>query len=145
RLPELQKGSSIMPGKVNPVICEAVIQVAARVIGNNTTVTVAGGQGNFELNVTIPVIADSVLESILLLTNGAHVLAHRCVNGLEVDADRCRMLADRSLAIATALNPVLGYTRVEAIVREARASGRTIREVAIEAGVDADVVDHHLD
>ena len=145
RLPELQKGSSIMPGKVNPVICEAVIQVAARVIGNNTTVAVAGGQVNFELNGTIPVIADSVLESILLLTNGAHALARRCVNGLEVDVDRCRTLADRSLAIATALNPVLGYTRVEAIVREARASGRTIREVAIEAGVDADVVDHHLD
>ena len=145
RLPELQKGSSIMPGKVNPVICEAVIQVAARVIGNHTTVTVAGGQGNFELNVTIPVIADSLLESILLLTTGSQALARRCVNGIEVDEERCRALADRSLAIATALNPVLGYTRVEAIVHEARASGRTIREVAIEAGVDADVVDRHLD
>jgi fumarate hydratase, class II len=145
RLPELQKGSSIMPGKVNPVVCEAVIQVAARVIGNHTTVTIAGGQGNFELNVTIPVIADSLLESIGLLAAGAQTLARRCVAGIEVDEERCRMLAERDLAIATALNPLLGYTGVESIVREARRSGRTIREIALDSGIEVDLLDHHLD
>src|SRR5690606_2682460 len=107
------KGSSIMPGKVNPVICEAVLQVAARVIGNHTTVTIAGTQGNFELNVTVPVVADAVLESITLLANGSLALARRCVAGIEADVERCRQLAERDLAIATALNPVLGYTGVE--------------------------------
>ena len=145
RLPELQKGSSIMPGKVNPVICEAVIQVAARVVGNHTTISLAGGQGNFELNVTIPVIADALIESITLLANGSETLARRCVSGIEVDEERCRMLAERDLTIATALNPVLGYSGVEAIVREARRSGRTIREVALDTGVAPDVLDHHLD
>ena len=145
RLPALQKGSSIMPGKVNPVICEAVLQVAARVIGNHTTVTVAGTQGNFELNVTVPVIADALLESIGLLAAGARTLARRCVSGIEVDEARCRELAERDLAIATALNPVLGYARVESIVREAQRSGRTIRDVALDAGVAADVLDRHLD
>lgn len=145
RLPELQKGSSIMPGKVNPVICEAVIQVAARVVGNHTTVTVAGAQGNFELNVTVPVIADALLESANLLTTGSQTLARRCVAGIEVDEERCRELAERDVAIATALNPVLGYDRVEAIVREASRSGRTIREVALESGVDHDVLERYLD
>ena len=145
RLPELQKGSSIMPGKVNPVVCEAVLQVAARVIGNHTTITVAGTQGNFELNVTVPVIADALLESITLLSTGAATLARRCVSGIEVDEDRCRELAERDLAIATALNPLLGYSGVEAIVHEARRSGRTIRDVALDSGVDADLLDRHLD
>lgn len=145
RLPTLQKGSSMMPGKVNPVVCEVVIQVAARVVGNHTTVAVAGSQGNFELNVTIPVIADAVLESIRLLANGSSTLARRCVNGLEVDEARCRALAEQVITVATALNPVLGYTRVESIVREAARSGRTVREVAVEMGVDRELVDRHLD
>jgi fumarate hydratase class II len=145
RLPALQKGSSIMPGKVNPVICEAVLQVAARVIGNHTTITVAGTQGNFELNVTVPVMADALLESITLLATGAQTLARRCVSGIEVDEERCRELAERDLAVATALNPVLGYSRVEAIVREARRSGRTLRDVALDSGIEADLLDRHLD
>jgi len=145
RLPELQKGSSIMPGKVNPVVCEAVIQVAARVIGNHTTITISGTQGNFELNVTTPVVADALLESITLLATGSRTLARRCVAGIEVDEERCRLLAERDLTIATALNPVLGYSRVETIVQEAQRSGRTIREVALDAGVAPDVLDRHLD
>jgi fumarate hydratase class II len=145
RLPELQKGSSIMPGKVNPVVCEAVIQVATRVLGNHTVVAVAGSQGNFELNVTIPVIADALLESIGLLAAGSSTLSRRCVSGIEVDAERCRELAERSLAIATGLNAALGYERVEAIVRTAGRTGRTIREVALAEGVDAAVLDRHLD
>jgi fumarate hydratase class II len=145
RLPELQKGSSIMPGKVNPVIPEAVLQVAARVIGNHTTVTVAGMQGNFELNVMIPVLAHTALESIHLLANGCVLLASRCVAGIEADIERCGRQAGRSPAIATALNASLGYDRVERIVKRSIAEDRTIREIARDEGVDEAVLDDALD
>lgn len=143
-LPSLQKGSSIMPGKVNPVMPEVVVQIAAQVMGNHTTITTAGMQGNFELNVTIPVIALDLLESIELLSNGSSALATRCVDGIVADVDRCRALALRSPALATALNPLLGYDRVEAIVKHAAAHDQSIRDAAIELGVDADVADHAL-
>jgi len=145
RLPELQKGSSIMPGKVNPVIPEAVLQVCAQVIGNDTTITVAAMQGNFELNVMIPVMARNLLQSIQLLASSTGLLADRCVDGIEADTERCATLAELTLATATALNPVIGYDAATAIVRDAAASGRTLRDVAIEHGVAADVLDVVLD
>lgn len=149
RLPALQKGSSIMPGKVNPVIPEVVLQVAAQVIGNHTTITVAGMQGNFELNVMVPVMARNLLQSIDLLANACTALAERCVDGIEVDEDRSRALAGRSAALATALNPLLGYEAVEVIVRDAAADDRTIGDVAREAaarrGLDLGDVEEALD
>ncbi len=145
RLPELQKGSSIMPGKVNPVIPEAVLQVCAQVIGNDTTITVAGMQGNFELNVMIPVMARNLLQSIELLASGSDLLARRCVDGIEADVERCRSLAELTLATATALNPVIGYDAATEIVQVAAASGRPLREVARECGVTEDVLDRALD
>jgi fumarate hydratase class II len=145
RLPELQKGSSIMPGKVNPVIPEAVLQVCAQVIGNDTTVTVAGLQGNFELNVMIPVMARNLLSSIDLLSAGTTLLAERCVAGIEANEERCRTLAELTLATATALNPVIGYDAATAIVRDAAESGRPLREVAREHGVPETVLDDALD
>ena len=145
RLPELQKGSSIMPGKVNPVIPEAVLQVSAQVIGNAAAVTVAAMQGNFELNVMVPVISRNVLQSVELLTSSNRLLADRCVAGIEADEERCRSLAELTLATATALNPVIGYDEASIIVREAAATGRSLREVAIAHGVDDDVLDAALD
>ena len=145
RLPELQKGSSIMPGKVNPVIPEAVLQVCAQVIGNDTTVTVAGMQGNFELNVMIPVMARNLLQSIDILASSSRLLAERCVDGIEANEERCRELAELTLATATALNPVIGYDAAAGIVQEAAASGRPLREVAREHGVSDDVLDRALD
>jgi fumarate hydratase class II len=145
RLPELQKGSSIMPGKVNPVVPEAVLQVCAQVIGNDTTVTVAGLQGNFELNVMMPVMARNLLGSIDLLAAGCSVLAARCVDGIEADEERCWSLAELTLATATALNPIIGYDAATALVRSAAASGRPLREVAREHGISDDVLDRVLD
>jgi fumarate hydratase class II len=145
RLPELQKGSSIMPGKVNPVIPEAVLQVCAQVIGNDTAITVAGMQGNFELNVMVPVIARNLLQSIDLLSSSSRLLADRCIAGIEADRERCLTLAELTLAAATALNPVIGYDAAAEIVNAAAASGRTLREVAREHGVSDDVLDHALD
>jgi fumarate hydratase class II len=145
RLPELQKGSSIMPGKVNPVIPEVVLQVAAQVIGNDTAVTVAGTQGNFELNVRVPVIARNLFESLRILTSACHLLAERCVDGLEANEDVLRRHAESTPAIATALNPHIGYDRATEIVKEAVASERTIREVALEKGVDEATLDRALD
>jgi fumarate hydratase class II len=145
RLPELQKGSSIMPGKVNPVIPEVVLQVAAQVIGNDTAVTVAGTQGNFELNVRVPVIARNVFESIRILTAASHMLAEKCVDGIEANEEVLRRNAESTPAIATALNPYIGYDLGTEIVNEAVASERTIREVAIEKGVDEATLDRALD
>ncbi len=145
RLPELQKGSSIMPGKVNPVIPEAVLQVCAQVIGNDTTITVAGMQGNFELNVMVPVMARNLLQSIDLLASSGALLAERCVDGLEADVDRCRSLAELTLATATALNPVIGYDAASDIVKAAASSGRPLRDVAREHGVPDDLLDRTLD
>ena len=144
-LPELQKGSSIMPGKVNPVIPEVVTQVAAQVIGNDMAITVGGMQGHFELNVFIPVMARNLLDSIRLLGAACRLLAVKCVRGIEANRERCESYAELSLSVATALNPHIGYDRASAIVREAVASGRSLREVAREAGVDEATLETALD
>ena len=145
RLPELQKGSSIMPGKVNPVIPEVVLQVAAQVIGNDTAVTVAGTQGNFELNVRVPMIARNVFDSIGLLTSASRLLAEKCVDGVAPNEENLRHHAESTPAIATALNPYIGYDLGTEIVNEAVKSARTIREVALEKGVDEETLDRALD
>ncbi|HEX3279578.1 MAG TPA: class II fumarate hydratase [Thermoleophilaceae bacterium] len=145
QLPELQKGSSIMPGKVNPVIPEVVLQVAAQVIGNDTAITVAGTQGAFELNVRVPVIARNLFDSIQILTAASRMLAEKCVDGLQANEEVLRRNAESTPAIATALNPHIGYDRGTEIVKEAVASQRTIREVAVEKGVDEATLDEALD
>jgi fumarate hydratase class II len=134
-LPELQAGSSIMPGKVNPVLCEAVNQVAARVLGNDVTVGFAASQGILELNTYLPVMADALLESASLLGRVATVFATRCVAGIEVDAARTRGYAERTAALATALNPLIGYERAAAIVHAAQESGRSIIDTVVAEGV----------
>ncbi|MFN3255324.1 MAG: lyase family protein [Ilumatobacter sp.] len=144
-LPALQKGSSIMPGKVNPVIPEAVLQVCAQAIGNDAAVTVAAMQGNFELNVMVPVLARNVIQSIELLASGADVLASKCVDGIEANVERCAESAAMTLASATALNPVIGYDAAGEIVREAHRSGRSLRDVAAEHGVSNELLDSALD
>jgi fumarate hydratase class II len=144
-LPELQKGSSIMPGKVNPVIPEVVLQVAAQVIGNDTAITIGGMQGQFELNVRIPLIARNLLHSIRILTSASMLLAERCVDGISAVEDVCERHAESTPAIATALNPHIGYDKATEIVKESVASKRTIREVALEKGVDEAVLDEALD
>jgi fumarate hydratase class II len=135
-LPELQKGSSIMPGKVNPVIPEVVLQVSAQVIGNDAAITIAGLQGNFELNVRVPLIARNLLESIRLLASTARAFATKCVDGIEANEPGCERSAESTLAAATALNPYIGYDKAAKIVKEAAAAGRLLREVAYENGVD---------
>jgi fumarate hydratase, class II len=144
-LPELQKGSSIMPGKVNPVMCELVLQVGAQVIGNDAAITVAGTQGNFELNVRVPVIARNLLDQIRLLSSAAKLFAEKCVEGIEANREMNERYAESTLASATALNPYIGYDRGAEIVKEATASGRTAREVAREKGVDEETLDKALD
>jgi fumarate hydratase class II len=144
-LPELQKGSSIMPGKVNPVIPEVVMQVAAQVIGNDTAITIGGMQGNFELNVRIPLIARNLLSSITLLTSAATVLNEKCVSGIQANRAGCARSAESTLAVATALNPHIGYDKATLIVQEATRSGRSLREVAREQGVSEAVLDEALD
>jgi fumarate hydratase class II len=134
RLPDLQPGSSIMPGKVNPVIPEATTMVCAQVIGNDAAVGFAGALGNFELNVMLPVIARNVLESIRLLAAASRLLATRCVDGIEADVERCRQLAERSPSIVTPLNRVLGYEAAAKIAKTAVAQGRTIRQTVIDLG-----------
>ena len=138
QLPDLQPGSSIMPGKVNPVVPEAVLMVCAQVIGNDATVTTAGAAGSFELNVMLPVIGRDLLESLTFLANASRLLADRCVDGITADEQRCRDLAEGSPAIATALNRYLGYEEVAAIVKAALAQRRSIREIVIARGhIDA--------
>ncbi len=144
-LPELQKGSSIMPGKVNPVIPEVVLQVSAQVIGNDAAITVGGLQGQFELNVRIPLIARNLLQSIGLLASTARLFAEKCVDGIEANLAGCERSAESTLAVATALNPYIGYDKATEIVKEATASGRTLREVALEAGVEESVLAEALD
>ncbi|NMO52100.1 class II fumarate hydratase [Actinoplanes sp. TBRC 11911] len=134
RLPDLQPGSSIMPGKVNPVVPEAVRQVCAQVIGNDATVAFAGTQGDFELNVMLPVMARNLLESIRLLANASRLLADRCIAGIEPNAEVARAYAEGSPSIVTPLNRVLGYDEAAAIAKQALASGRSIREVVVERG-----------
>jgi len=146
RLPELQPGSSIMPGKVNPVIPEVVIQVGAQVVGNDAAVAFAGATGAFELNVAVPVMARNVLESVRLLAAAARTLAERCVAGIEAAAERCRRYAESSPATATALAPHLGYDVAARIVHDALATGRTVREVVLDEGLmDPDELDTALD
>src|SRR5689334_18442197 len=144
-LPELQKGSSIMPGKVNPVIPEVVLQVSAQVIGNDTAITIGGMQGQFELNVRIPLIARNLLGSIHLLSTTAALFAEKCVEGIEPNHDGLHASAEGTLAVATALNPFIGYDKATEIVKDATASGRTLREVARDHGVDDATLDKALD
>jgi fumarate hydratase, class II len=144
-LPELQKGSSIMPGKVNPVIPEVVTQVAAQVIGNDAAITVGGLQGHFELNVFVPLIARNLLDSIKLLASASRLLAEKCVDGIEANRETNERYAELTLSAATALNPYIGYDKATEIVEEAAASGRSLREVARDAGVDESVLDEALD
>ncbi len=144
-LPELQKGSSIMPGKVNPVIPEVVLQVSAQVIGNDAAITIAGSQGNFELNVRVPLIARNLLESISLLSTASKALAEKCVEGITANLAGCERSAESTLAAATALNPYIGYDKAAEIVKEAANSGRLLREVAYEAGVDEDTYNKAMD
>jgi len=134
-----------MPGKVNPVIPEVVIQVADQVIGNDAAVTIAGTQGQFELNVRVPVIARNLLESIDLLASASGLLAEKCISGVEADVDRNLANAEATLATATALNPEIGYDRATEIVRQAADSGRPLREVALELGVDEATLARALD
>jgi fumarate hydratase, class II len=144
-LPELQKGSSIMPGKVNPVIPEVVTQVAAQVIGNDAAITAGGMQGHFELNVFVPLLARNVLDSIKLLAAAARLLAERCVDGIQANREVCERYAELTLSAATALNPYIGYDAGAEIVKEAASTGRSIREIARDRGVAEDVLDKALD
>jgi fumarate hydratase class II len=144
-LPELQKGSSIMPGKVNPVIPEVVLQVSAQVIGNDTAITIGGMQGNFELNVRVPLMARNLLESISLLAATAQAFAEKCVEGIQANEDGAHRSAESTLAAATALNPYIGYDRATEIVKEAASSGRMLREVAYEKGVDEETYNQAMD
>ena len=132
RLPELQPGSSIMPGKVNPVLCEVVAQVCVQVMGNDAAVGIAGSQGSFELNTYQPVVARNVLESIRLLANATTLFADRCVAGITADVDTCRSYAEASPAVATALAPLLGYDVVADLVRRSLESGTSLRELVLE-------------
>jgi fumarate hydratase class II len=146
RLPELQKGSSIMPGKVNPVIPEVVIQVGAQVIGNDAAITLAGTQGQFELNVRVPLIARNLLDSIKLLASACRLLDQKCVAGLEANEERTGEHVEATLVPgATALAPHIGYDAAAEIIKEAAESDRTLREVAAEKGVDTETLEKALD
>jgi fumarate hydratase, class II len=145
RIPALQKGSSIMPGKVNPVICEVTLQVGAQVIGNDAAITVAGTQGQFELNVRVPMIARNLLDSIKIIAAASRLLDEKCVAGIEADREINERHAEATLATATALNPHIGYDRGTEIVQAAHESGRPIREVAREMGVSEEILEQALD
>ena len=146
RLPATQPGSSIMPGKVNPVMSEMLVQVCLYVQGLTQTAVLCARDGHLELNVTIPLLAYSLHEAIRCLSSGARVFAERCVNGLEADAERCRALVEQSLMLVTALNPVIGYDAAASIAKEAFTTGRTLRQVVLDRGlIDADTLDRLLD
>jgi fumarate hydratase class II len=146
KLPPTQPGSSIMPGKVNPVMCEMLIQVGAQVIGHDAAITFAGASGNLELNVMMPVLAYNLLQSIELLSNGSRVFARRCVAGLEAEREKCEINLERSLAMCTVLAPVIGYDRAAKIAKLAYESNRTVREVALEiSGLTKTQLDDLLD
>jgi fumarate hydratase class II len=133
-LPDLQPGSSIMPGKVNPVLPEATLMVCAQVIGNDATVTVAGASGAFELNVMMPVMARALLESIRILSTSTRLLADRCIDGITADADRMRRYAESSPSVVTPLNKYLGYEEAAKVAKESLREGRTIREQVLAMG-----------
>src|SRR5262249_29097937 len=132
QLPETQPGSSIMPGKVNPVIAESVLMAAAHVIGNDVTITLAGQSGAFELNVMMPVMGHSLLESIRLLASSADNFTSRCISGITANVERCNEMIEKSLAMCTALAPEIGYDAAAAIAKEAYTTGRTVREIAMQ-------------
>ena len=134
-LPDLQPGSSIMPGKVNPVMSEMLLMICAQVVGNDAAIGWGGAAGNFELNVMIPVMAYNVLHSIGILANGARLFASRCVEGLEANEDRCEALVEQSLAMVTALNERIGYDAAAAIAKESVKTGKTVRELCLEKKV----------
>jgi fumarate hydratase class II len=134
-----------MPGKVNPVIPEVVTQVAAQVVGNDQAIAIGGMQGHFELNVFVPLMARNLLESIRLLAAACRLLADKCVDGIEANREQCERYAELTLSASAALNPYIGYDRVGEIVKESAASGRSLREVAREAGVDEKMLDEALD
>ena len=140
-LPAVQPGSSIMPGKVNPVLSEAMMMVAARVMGNHATVTVAGSRGNFELNVMMPVLADALLDSIRIVANVARTFTDRCVVGIEVNEERCRELLERNPSVATALNPYIGYDRAAEVAKAAAKERTSVREIVLREGVLPEGVD----
>jgi fumarate hydratase class II len=145
-IPPVQPGSSIMPGKVNPVIAEALNQVAAQVIGNDAVITLSGLSGNFELNVMMPVMAHNFLSSVELLTNGADVFTEKCLKGLTANEERCKELVEKSLAMVTALNPYIGYDKAAEIAKEAYNTGKSLREVILDKNVMAeDKLDEVLD
>ena len=137
-LPAIQPGSSIMPGKVNPVAGESVTQVAAQVIGNDVAITIGGQAGNFELNVMMPMMADNLLQSIRLLSRVCTVFVDKCISGIEADEERCGETIEQSLAMCTSLAPIIGYDNAAVIAKEASASGSTVREIAREKGVLSD-------
>jgi fumarate hydratase, class II len=146
RLPDLQPGSSIMPGKVNPVLVESLTQVCTQVIGNDAAVAFAGSQGNFELNVYLPVMARNLLESIRLLAAATRLFADRCVAGIEADVVRCRTYAESSPSLGTSLNPYIGYEAAAEVVKESMRTGRTVRDIVVERGLlTDDQVDKALD
>jgi fumarate hydratase class II len=146
RLSAIQPGSSIMPGKVNPVIAESVLMVCAQVVGHDATTTWACASGNFELNVMIPLIAHVLLESIELLGATTKNFAKRCISGLQADRERASEFVERSLAMGTALVPEIGYDRAAALANEAYETGKTIREVAREkSGIPEDLLTRLLD
>jgi fumarate hydratase class II len=134
RIPDLQPGSSIMPGKVNPVVPEAVCQVVSQVIGNDAAVAFGGAAGNLELNVMLPVIARNILESIRLLANVSRIFADRTIVGIEADVERCRAYAESSPSIGTSLNPYVGYEKAAEVIKESTKTGRSIRELVLERG-----------
>jgi fumarate hydratase class II len=134
-----------MPGKVNPVIPEVVTQVAAQVIGNDSAIVIGGMQGHFELNVFIPLMARNLLDSIKLLAAACRLLADKCVSGIEANREQCERYAELTLSAATGLNPYIGYDKASEIVKKAAASGRSLREIAREEGVDDAILDRALD
>ena len=145
-LPAIQPGSSIMPGKVNPVVPEAVNMVAAKVIGNDTTITIAGLNGNLDLNVMMPIIAHALLESIEITASASSTLAEKCVRGIRADVARCREYADHSVALVTAVAPVIGYDAAAAAAKQALAERKPVRQVLLERGlVDPKRLDELLD
>jgi fumarate hydratase class II len=146
RLPETQPGSSIMPGKVNPVIPESLVQVCAQVIGNDSAITLGGLGGHFELNLMMPLIAHNLLQSIRLLSNAAHNFSLRCIKGLEADRERCEEMIEKSLALATALTPKIGYDHAAGVAKRAYKNRKTIRQVALEEKLfSKEELEHLLD
>ncbi len=135
-IPDLQPGSSIMPGKVNPVLCEALMQACARVIGNDQTITFCGAAGGqFQLNIMMPVMADTAIESVKILAGALEVFTEKCLKGLEANEEKCRESVEKSLSMVTALNPIIGYEAAAALAKEAFKTGKTIRELCLEKQV----------